>query len=163
MANSEPQYALQRIVSGGQTGVDRAALDAAITLGLPHGGWCPSGRRAEDGPIPGHYRLRETASANYPVRTRQNVVDSDATLILYREALVGGTELTYRVARQVGKPFFLVDLADRPAPALAIRWLEDAAIETLNVAGPRESTAPGIAQQTYEFLLRCLAPVREPS
>ena len=80
-----------RIVSGGQTGVDRAALDAALELGIAHGGWCPRGRLAEDGPIADRYGLRETASSDYAVRTEQNVVDSDATLILHRGPLTGGT------------------------------------------------------------------------
>ena len=73
---------LRTIVSGGQTGVDRAALDVAIMLGFAHGGWCPAGRLAEDGPIDAHYALRETASAAYDVRTERNVVDSDGTLVL---------------------------------------------------------------------------------
>lgn len=85
---------VRRIVSGGQTGVDRAALDVAMQLSIEHGGWCPRGRLAEDGTIPSRYDLRETRSAKYHVRTERNVVDSDATLILYRKSLTGGTLLT---------------------------------------------------------------------
>ena len=140
--------------------MDRGALDAALELGLQHGGWCPLGRRAEDGPIPTRYQLRETTSPKYPVRTRLNVVDSDATLLIYRDSLLGGTELTFRIARQVEKPFLLVDLESSPDPSAVFEWICDARIETLNVAGPRESTAPGIARQTREFLLRCLAAAK---
>lgn len=157
MIDSEGQTALRRIISGGQTGVDRGALDAAIALGLAHGGWCPQGRRAEDGPIPRRYQLSETASEKYPVRTRRNVIDSDATLLFYRDHLHGGTELTFRLVTQLDKPFLLVDLDAAPDAKMVLDWIHDAQIETLNVAGPRESSAPGIALQTREFLIRCLA------
>lgn len=163
MTESGRQLGLRRIVSGGQTGVDRAALDAAIELGLEHGGWCPLGRRAEDGRIPRRYKLSETGSTQYPIRTRQNVIDSDATLVIYRERLQSGTELTYRLARQAAKPFLLVDLESSPDPTLVLDWIMDARIATLNVAGPRESTAPGIAQQTREFLVSCLASAGDVS
>ncbi len=163
MIGSERQLGLRRIVSGGQTGVDRGALDAAIELGLDHGGWCPRGRRAEDGPIPLRYQLSPTDSPNYPIRTRQNVIDSDATLLLYRETLLGGTELTFRLARQLDKPYLLVDLAGSPDDAMVLQWLCEAQIVTLNVAGPRESTAPGIARQACEFLVCCLASAGEAS
>ena len=99
-----------KIISGGQTGVDRGALDAAMELGIPHGGWCPRGRTAEDGRIPDRYQLRETDSPDYSFRTEQNVLDSDATLILYRGRIAGGTELTLRLARQHGRPHLVVDL-----------------------------------------------------
>ena len=102
---------LERVVSGGQTGVDRAALDAAIAVGLEHGGWCPRGRLAEDGVIPSEYQLRETWSADYPVRTEQNVRDSDGTLILGHGPLQGGTDLTWRMAKRHAKPCFVVDLS----------------------------------------------------
>lgn len=90
---------VNKIVSGGQTGVDRAGLDVAIQLGIDHGGWCPKGRRAEDGRIPGCYQLAEADSDEYAFRTERNVVDSDGTLILFFATLRGGTELTYRLAR----------------------------------------------------------------
>ncbi len=145
---------LERIVSGGQTGVDRGALDAAIALGIPHGGWCPRGRLAEDGTIPTDYRLRETPSSDYPVRTEQNVVDSDGTLILYRDRLFGGTELTRRLCVKHGRPVLAVDLAAVEDPDGIRRWLCEHTIRVLNVAGPRESSAPGIGDDAMRFLCR---------
>jgi len=145
-----------KIVSGGQTGVDRGALDAAVALGLAHGGWCPRGRLAEDGPIPERYQLVQTESAEYSVRTEQNVLDSDATLILYRGRLSGGTKLTLRLARRHGRPCKAIDL-DAPCPIEEVRqWLQSEQVEILNVAGPRESSAIGIAQQAQQFLERVL-------
>lgn len=99
-----------RIRSGGQTGVDRAALDWAIARGIPHAGWCPRGRLANDGPLPSRYQLQETPSASWSQRTRLNVRDADATLILHAGPLQGGTRLTLRLAQQMGKPVHLVDL-----------------------------------------------------
>ena len=146
-----------RIVSGGQTGVDGAALDVAIALGIAHGGWCPKGRLAEDGPVPDRYHLTETDSPEYPVRTERNVLDSDATLILCRGVPSGGTELTRRLAARHGRPCLVVDL-DAPADDASIRgWIAQHAPGTLNVAGPRESQSPGIAQLAAALLLRCLA------
>src|SRR5437870_9182944 len=104
------QGMLTKIISGGQTGVDRAALDVALELGLPCGGWCPKRRRAEDGPIPERYPLTETSSRAYPQRTRCNVLDSDGTLILTRGRPTGGTALTIQIAAESGKPYFVVDL-----------------------------------------------------
>ena len=141
-----------RIISGGQTGVDRAALDTAIELKLEHGGWCPQGRKAEDGIIAPRYRLHETADEKYDTRTRLNVQDADGTLILYRGALEGGTQLTARIAGQLRKPLMLVDLG-QPAPVGEIRtWLSANHITTLNVAGPRESKNPGIYQEARRLL-----------
>ncbi len=145
----------RRIVSGGQTGVDRAALDVAISLGIDHGGWCPAGRLSEDGSIPSRYQLEETESADYPVRTEQNVIDSDATLILYRGRLKGGTLLTRKICDRTGKPFALFRL-ERDLPDDARRWLVHQQPDTLNVAGPRESTCQGIYGQTTVFLLAVL-------
>lgn len=148
-----------KIVSGGQTGVDRAALDAAIALDIPHGGWCPRGRLAEDGPIPARYQLRETDSPDYAVRTERNVLQSDATLILCRGRPRGGTELTLRLARQHGKPHLVVDLsaADSPDAEAIRRWLSDESVATLNVAGPRESQSPGIAHEAGQLLQQVLS------
>jgi len=143
-----------RIVSGGQTGVDRGALDAAIELGIPHGGWCPRGRLAEDGRIPPRYRLTETDSPAYAVRTEQNVVESDATLILCRGRPQGGTDLTLRLARQHGKPCLVVDLDSAWEPGAIRRWMAEHGVTTLNVAGPRESQSPGISAQAAELLKR---------
>jgi hypothetical protein len=157
MTDTARQLVLRRIVSGGQTGVDRGALDAAIELGLEHGGWCPRGRRAEDGSIPLSYQLSETASARYPARTKQNVIESDATLLFYRDRLHRRTELTFRLVQHYAKPFLLVDLQSPSDPAMVLEWILGEQVKTLNVAGPRESSSPGIARQTREFLTDCLA------
>ncbi|MHB8970001.1 MAG: putative molybdenum carrier protein [Pirellulaceae bacterium] len=146
----------QRVVSGGQTGVDRGALDAAIAAGVLHGGWCPRGRLAEDGPIAEQYQLRETHSAKYPIRTRRNVLDSDATLILCCGPLTGGTELTQRLALHHARPCLVVDLQRDPDADAVRQWIEMHRIGVLNVAGPRESSHPGIAEQACRFLLRVL-------
>jgi hypothetical protein len=148
---------VRRIVSGGQTGVDRAALDAALRLGIEHGGWCPHGRLAEDGVIPKRYRLRQTVSAEYPVRTERNVVDSDATLILYRQRISGGTRLTRHLAQQHGKPLLVVNLHHGSDEQAVRDWITAHDIRVLNVAGPRESSAPGIGQQAQDFLHRVFA------
>ena len=145
-----------RIVSGGQTGVDRAALEVARALGIPHGGWCPRGRLAEDGRIPDGYQLTETESPEYPVRTERNVVDSEATLILCRGRPSGGTELTRRLALEHGRPCLVVDLGAPPELAATRRWLAEHGRGTLNVAGPRQSQCPGIAAEASAFLRRLL-------
>ncbi len=152
---------ITRLVSGGQTGVDRAALDVALELGIPCGGWCPRGRRAEDGPIAVHYPLRETPSRHYGQRTRWNVRDADATLLLTWGEPTGGTLLTREVCRAAGKPYRELDLAgleDEKTAATAIReWLATAAAGgTLNVAGPRTSQAPAIYDRARALLRRVL-------
>ena len=129
------------IYSGGQAGVDRGALDAAIQLGNPCGGWCPQGRAAEDGPIPTRYPLFE-AKGGDDERTRRNVASSDGTLILHRGPLGEGTLLTLELCRELDKPVCLVDAnAMSPATAanVAREFIEAHGIERLNVAGPRES------------------------
>jgi len=146
-----------RIVSGGQTGVDRAALDVALELGLPCGGWCPCGRKAEDGPIDERYPLEETESAKYDVRTRRNVRDSDGTLVLTIGEPVGGTALTVAVAERNGKPVLVLDLEIQPVPEHVREWIELHGIRTLNVAGPRESTTPGIGELAAAFLQQVFA------
>ena len=141
------------IISGGQTGVDRAALDAALEAGLVCGGWCPKGRLAEDGPISLAYPLEETPSADYPERTEWNVRDSDATLALTFGAPQGGTAFTIEMARKHRRPCLTVDLST--AQALVeetCEWLCDMDVETLNVAGPRASTAPEIYGLAKEFV-----------
>ncbi len=146
-----------RIISGGQTGVDRAALDAALALGIAHGGWCPRGRLAEDGRIPDGYQLQETETADYPPRTERNVRDSDATLVLCRGVPTGGTELTVRLAREHGRPCLVVDLDAAPSAAAVADWLRAPQVRILNVAGPRESQSPGIAAAAAEFLRQVFA------
>ena len=145
---------LVKIVSGGQTGVDRAALDVALDVGLACGGWCPLGRIAEDGIIARAYPLRETETADYAERTRLNVRDSDATLVLTRGRPSGGTALTLGFARRQDRPSLVVDLG---ASEGAGAWIVAEGIATLNVAGPRESTAPGIYAEASAFLRELLA------
>lgn len=152
-----------KIVSGGQTGVDRAALDVALTLGIPHGGWCPKGRRAEDGRIPDKYLLQESESRDYSVRTEQNVIDSDATLILFRAKVTGGTRLTQHLASKHVKPQMRIDLqqADSPeqlelATYSLADWLAEQQTAVLNIAGPRESSNQGIHHQAMDFLMAVL-------
>jgi hypothetical protein len=149
---------ITRIVSGGQTGVDRGALDAAIAMGIEHGGWCPRGRRAEDGEIPNRYLVRELDSIDYAARTERNVVDSDATLLITRGAPTGGSALTARVAATHRRPLLHVDLDRDADPSSAIRtWLDANRIATLNVAGSRESNCPGIAATVRDLLITILS------
>lgn len=147
---------VRKIVSGGQTGVDRAALDVAIYLGIEHGGWCPAGKFAEDGPIPEVYQLQETESSDYAERTERNVIDSDGTLILFWKSISGGSLLTERLAKKHRRPCLVVDLSEPSDVGAAQRWLVDSAIAVLNVAGPRQSTAPKLTPLAEEFLLRLL-------
>lgn len=143
---------IQQIVSGGQTGVDRAALDAALTLGLPVGGWCPQGRRAEDGVIDPRYPLTPTPLADYAQRTAWNVRDSDGTLVLHVDASSPGTKLTIEKARVLGKALLLIDLASTPKPTDVAGWIAENRIRVLNIAGPRESEAPGVYEAARVFL-----------
>jgi hypothetical protein len=144
---------VRKVVSGGQTGVDRAALDVALTLGLERGGWCPKGRLAEDGRIPDAYPLQETPTADYAERTELNVRDSDGTLILTIGPPLGGTAYTIQCAQQLQKPYFVIDLLQNPAVEEVKRWLTEQRIATLNVAGPRQSQQP----QGYELAHRLLS------
>ncbi len=139
------------IVSGGQTGVDRAALDAALAVGLTCGGWCPAARRAEDGPIRARYPLRETPGGEYDERTRWNVRDSDATLILTMGAPTGGTAYTIEVARRLAKPCLVVDLAADPPIDEALAWIRANGVAVLNVAGPRQSKAASVYAAAYAW------------
>lgn len=149
-----------KIVSGGQTGVDRAALDVAIELNLPHGGWCPQGRRAEDGVIATKYQLQETKSRQYAVRTRWNVRDSDATLIIAREPLQGGTALTAEIAQSLDRPCLVVAPSTSGNVTRVRKWIDTHSIRVLNVAGPRESSEPGIYDRALEFLRRLLGNLK---
>lgn len=142
-----------KIISGGQTGVDRAALDFAIAHGLEHGGWCPKGRLAEDGIIPARYGLRETDSKDPAQRTERNVLEADATLIITREGeLFGGTLFTHRCAERYNKPLLIIheggDLAESSAKLRSFVQTH----RVLNVAGPRESEAPGLAAFVTKLL-----------
>ena len=148
---------IEKIMSGGQTGVDRAALDWAISAGVKHGGWCPNGRLAEDGSIPSQYDLTETPSEDYAVRTQWNVRDSDATVIMsMHKTISGGTALTQMLAVALGKPWIHVhaDLGIDPATSQVRDFLCEHSAKILNVAGPRESEAPGVGQFAKDVLSR---------
>ena len=144
---------LEKVISGRQTGMDRAGLDAAMSAGIPVGGYCPKGRKAEDGTVPERYPLTELPSENYLDRTERNVIESDATLILNMGALTGGTALTLQFAEKHGKPYLVEALDNDPDPILVARWLHEHHIRVLNVAGPRESKHPGLVhERATEFL-----------
>ncbi|MGD8977421.1 MAG: putative molybdenum carrier protein [Gammaproteobacteria bacterium] len=146
---------LRRIVSGGQTGVDRAALDAALARGFPCGGWCPQGRWSEDGPIPGRYPLCETDSPDPADRTEANVRDSDATVVIAAGPLVGGTRLTAALAMRLDRPLCRIDIGRvdaAEAVGLLAGFVEEQAVGVLNVAGPRCSQAPEAGEMTLEIV-----------
>jgi len=145
------------VISGGQTGVDRSALDVALELGVPAGGWCPKGRKAEDGSLASRYPLTETPSEQYRQRTEWNVRDSDGTLVLTRGAPAEGTAYTIEAARKLGKPCLVLDLSGAPSQSAAQAWAEEHKVRVLNVAGPRESKCPGIYAQAAQFLRAILS------
>ncbi|MEE9130707.1 MAG: putative molybdenum carrier protein [Phycisphaerales bacterium] len=153
--------AIGKIISGGQTGVDRAALDAAIELGITGGGWCPKGRASEQGPIPDRYPLTETPSADPAQRTERNVRDADATLIIAQGKLTGGAALTHRLATSLPKPCLVIDPAEATSTAKVRAWLNEHAVTTLNVAGPRASTDPQIYELALQLMRKVLAPDAE--
>lgn len=151
---------LKKIVSGGQTGVDRAALDVAMRLGIAHGGWVPKGRLAEDGTVPSHYQLQEMPTDEYKARTEQNVMDSDGTLLISRGSPTGGTDYTRRMALKHGRHLLHIDLAlgqkMSDAGSLVASWVEMNHIETLNVAGPRASNDPVIYMDAVNIMTHAL-------
>jgi hypothetical protein len=145
---------LKKIISGGQTGSDRAALDIAIKIGIKHGGWCPKGRSAEDGVIAKKYHLIETISENTEQRTKKNIETSDATLVFVPQLpleITDGTKLTIEYAQALLKPLFIVDLSNcKKINEEFYSWLKENNISILNIAGPRESNAEGIYRKTYD-------------
>jgi len=151
---------LRKIISGGQTGVDRAALDVAMRLGKPHGGWVPKGRLTEEGPVPSHYQLEEMPTDAYEARTEKNVLESDGTLLISRGRPTGGTDYTRKMALKHGKQLLHIDLAlgQRASDAASIiaSWIEMNRIETLNVAGPRASNDPAIYMDAVNILTHLL-------
>lgn len=162
----DPRVALppwpSKIISGGQTGADRGALDAALVLGIPHGGWCPPGRKAEDGVIPARYRLQEGRQGRhdgYPWRTRVNVENAHATLVFHPGIVGKGTSIALRHAKRIGRPVRGFTLRDDTlgGTALLVRaWLKRREPGTLNVGGSRESRAPGMRSLVYQCLLLAL-------
>lgn len=149
-----------KIISGGQTGVDRAALDAARALGLDYGGAVPQGRLTEDGRLDDRYaHMTELSTNSYPARTEVNVVDADATLIVNRGVLEGGTALTIEYARKHTKPYLHIDInrtSENEVVRIVKEWLEKTKPSVLNVAGPRESKAQGIYDSVYGILRKIL-------
>ena len=145
---------LEKIISGGQTGADRAALCWAIEHQVPHGGWCPLGRAAEDGAILKRFDLEETPSEGYAQRTEWNVRDSDATVIFsISRTLTGGSKLTEDLARKWKRPFLHLSLnGSENAAQILNDFLDQYFIRTLNIAGPRDSTEPGIGDFVQEVL-----------
>lgn len=161
---------IKRIISGGQTGADRGSLDAAIDSGYEHGGWCPRGRKAADGTIPERYNLQETEESDYPPRTEKNVLDGDGTLVFSsRLRSSPGSRLTRALCAKHNKPCISVDIdhlrfeisngdVSETLDGL-VKWVNEHNIEVLNVAGSRESKAPGIWYLTYETITRLLQRV----
>ncbi len=152
-------FPVDEIVSGGQTGADRAALDTALRMGIPYGGWCPRGGLAEDLPAPpgllAHYpNLVEAPTPEPAERTRLNVRDSDGTLVLTRHPgrLTGGTARTVRVAEELGKPLLVASPDDETVVEEVRDWLARSGVRVLNVAGPRESKEPGLYDATMRVL-----------
>ena len=144
-----------KIISGGQTGVDRAALDATIENNIPYGGWCPKGRKAENGIIPDKYLLEEAFTDDYSERTKLNIRDSDGTLVLVYKIPVdvnNGTILTINYAQKEKKPLLVVALDNCDLVNIVIQWIDEHSIEVLNIAGPRESQSPGIYNTSFKFL-----------
>ncbi len=155
-----------RILSGGQTGADRAALDAALAAGVPCGGWCPAGRRAEDGVIPDRYPVVELAGGGYPARTKRNVVDSDGTAVMAFGPPTGGTKLTVDLCGRLGRPCLVVDAelatATEAAVLMAVFVLRHR-VGRLNVAGPRASGQPQIYPFVFDAVGRLLGRRRRPA
>jgi hypothetical protein len=143
---------VQKIISGGQTGVDRAALDAAMALGIEVAGWCPKGRLAEDGKVPEKYPLKEMDTSSYPTRTEQNVIDSDGTLIIYWGKMSGGTALTFECAFRHKRPCFSFNMERPAAKSEFTKWFEDCGIENLNIAGPRGSRSPDVYPDSLKVI-----------
>ena len=143
---------VKKIISGGQTGADQAALDVAIKLDIPHGGWIPKGRPTENGKLPDKYKLREMPTKSYPKRTEQNVIDSDGTLIITHGKLTGGSKLTQKVAKKHDRPCIHINLNESllfMAASKINTWIIENGIEVLNVAGSRASKDPAIYKDAF--------------
>jgi hypothetical protein len=144
------------VVTGGQSSVDRAALDAAVELTLPCRGWCPAERWAEDGTIASRYPMQECGSSDPATRTELNTIDSDATLVLTKGNPTDGTPLTSARAEHHGKPTFVLTLGQAPDVEAFWRWIERCDVRILNIGGPRESFAPGEVYRESRAILDVL-------
>ena len=144
----------EKIISGGQTGVDRGALDAALNVEIESGGWCPAGRLAEDGCIPERYQVRELGTGRYEDRTELNVADSDATLIIARSELSGGTLYTKEMACRHNRPSLVINPEVSGSEQRTAAWMSEFRPKVLNIAGPRESKDPGIQKIAEAWLIR---------
>ena len=149
---------IQKIISGAQTGADRAGIDAAIESGVAYGGWLPHGRKAEDGIVSKKYtKLQEIIGGNYPERTKQNVMDSDGTVIFGYGKLTTGSALTRKLAKQHNKPCLHIDLDIIKEPVPVIKdWIVDRDIKVLNIAGRKASKAPGIYDKVKDIIRQVL-------
>lgn len=155
MLNSREIPMIEKIISGGQTGADRAALDVAIKLGIPHGGWIPKGRITEEGPLPERYRMQEMPTESYSDRTEKNVIDSDGTLIVCRGQPTGGSDYTREMALKHKKQLLHVDLnqtSSFDAASLISSWIKLYQVKTLNVAGPSASKDPNVYVDVFRIL-----------
>lgn len=163
---SGPSGPLARIISGGQSGVDRAALDAALAAGFPCGGWCPPGRRAEDGPIPERYPVTPLEKGGYRQRTLHNLREADGTLIVYAGRPSAGTELTLVACVKTHRPYQLIDAEGVPlarAVTLLARFIAEQEIATLNVAGPSAHKAPALPGYVRALLGAYLSSLGAPA
>ena len=154
---------IERIVSGGQTGADQGGLDAAIALGLPHGGWCPANRRSEAGPIPERYLLQETTQWEYPMRTKYNVRETDGTVIFTVGEATGGSALTIKYCEENTRPYLHVDMGalDESESVEAIcDWIDVYSLHVINVAGSRESKEPGIQEAVCKVIMRVVEDMK---
>jgi hypothetical protein len=149
---------IKKIISGAQTGADRAGIDAAIESGYEYGGWLPKGRKSEDGTVPEKYtKLQEMTRGGYPKRTEQNVIDSDGTVIFTYGKLTTGSALTRKFANQHKKPCLHIDLDIIKDPVSVIKdWAIEWGIKVLNVAGRSASKAPGIYDQVKDIINQIL-------
>lgn len=148
-----------KIISGGQTGADRAGLDFAVAHNIPHGGWIPKGRVTEEGPLSDKYQLQELPTGSYKIRTEKNILDSDGTLIVSHGNLTGGSALTRELVKKHKKPWIHIDLdniCQTEAAKLVAEWAERYHISVMNVAGARKSKDPKIYQATFDLLAAAL-------
>ncbi len=150
---------LTEVISGGQTGADKAALDFAIENGIPYGGWIPKGKLTEEGPLPDKYHLQEMPTKSYPKRTEKNILDSDGTLIVSHGKITGGTALTRKLAKKHVKPWLHTDLDLTGLPEACNQlqgWIQKNGIQVLNVAGARASKDSNIYNAVKSLLASLL-------